>query len=316
MFESFYPGMSWTEHQATWPLAQHSRFVQAGGIHWHVQTLGSGPCMLLLHGTGSGSFSWRGLLPALAQHFRVVAPDLPGHVFTSRGPEGALSLPGMSEGLRALMLQLQLTPQVIVGHSAGAAIAAHMVLNVPSLARSTLIGLNPAWLPLPGVASWLFGPAAKLAAINPLSAWATAKMAAKPGAVAQWMARTGSTLDAPGLALYTRVLSNSGHVHGVLSMMAAWRLKPLASRLHEIRHSVFMAIGANDQTVPPSLADEACRQLPQAHKVIQTGLGHLAHEEDPDATVQHILRWCAQDMMGHVLPDCCDRPASLTGPDA
>jgi magnesium chelatase accessory protein len=187
MFERFYPSMSWAEHRPHWPHTQHSRFVKAGGIHWHLQMMGQGPCMLLLHGTGSGNFSWRGLLPTLAQHFTVLAPDLPGHAFTSRGPDGALSLPGMAEALRALTLQLQLTPQVIVGHSAGAAIAAHMALHMDSLARSTLIGLNPAWLPLPGVASWLFGPAAKLAALNPLSAWATAKMAAQPAAVAEWL---------------------------------------------------------------------------------------------------------------------------------
>jgi magnesium chelatase accessory protein len=232
------------------------------------------------------------LLPALAEHFTVLAPDLPGHAFTSRGPEGALSLPGMAEGLRALLLQLNLTPQVIVGHSAGAAIAAHMALHFESASRCTLIGLNPAWLPLPGVASWLFGPAAKLAALNPLSAWATAKLAAKPGAVAEWLSRTGSTLDAQGLDLYTRVLSDSGHVHGVLSMMAAWRLKPLAARLHEVRNPVFMHIGAQDQTVPPALADQACRLLPQAQQHVQAGLGHLAHEQDPQGTAQYILRCC------------------------
>jgi magnesium chelatase accessory protein len=290
MFEHFYPGMAWAEHQATWPHAQHSRFVQAGGIQWHVQQMGHGPCMLLLHGTGSGNFSWRGLMPALAEHFTVVAPDLPGHAFTSRGPEGALSLPGMAEGLRALMRQLQLTPQAIVGHSAGAAIAAHMAMHFDSTSRSTLIGLNPAWLPLPGVASWLFGPAAKLAALNPLSAWATAKLAAKPGAVAEWLSRTGSTLDAQGLDLYTRVLSDSGHAHGVLSMMAAWDLKPLARRLQEITAPVCMLIGDQDQTVPPALSHQACQRLAYAQVITQTGLGHLAHEEAPLETVQHILR--------------------------
>jgi len=294
MFESHYPGMVWAEHRAHWPHAEHSRFVQAGGIQWHVQILGQGPCLLLLHGTGSANFSWRGLLPELARHFTVVAPDLPGHAFTSRGGPQALSLPGMGEGLRALLLQLNLTPEVIVGHSAGAAIAAHMVLQHSSLARSTVIGLNPAWLPLPGLASWLFGPAAKLAALNPLSAWATAKMAAKPGAVAEWIARTGSTLDAQGLALYTRVLSDSGHVHGVLSMMAAWQLKPLSARLHAVRNPLFMLIGTQDQTVPPALADAACQLLPQAQQVRQAGLGHLAHEQDPAGTVQQILRWCAR----------------------
>ena len=295
MFNSFYPGMAWADHQSTWPHAQHSRFVQAGGIQWHVQQMGQGPCMLLLHGTGSGNFSWRGLMPALAEHFTVVAPDLPGHAFTNRGPEGALSLPGMAEGLRALMLQLNLTPQVIVGHSAGAAIAAHMALHFDSTSRSTLIGLNPAWLPLPGVASWLFGPAAKLAALNPLSAWATAKLAAKPGAVAEWIARTGSTLDAPGIELYTRVLSDSGHAHGVLSMMAAWDLKPLARRLHEITAPVCMLIGDQDQTVPPALSHQAYQRLAHAQVITQTGLGHLAHEEAPLETVQHILR-CDQTL--------------------
>ena len=254
--------------------------------------MGQGPVLLLLHGTGSGSFSWRGLMPWLAQHFTVVAPDLPGHAFTSRGPEGALSLPGMSDGVRALMLQLDLTPHAIAGHSAGAAIAAHMALQHERMKHSLLVGLNPAWLPLPGVASWLFGPAAKLAAINPLSAWATAKMAARPGAVAQWVARTGSTLDAAGLDLYTRVLSDSGHVHSVLSMMAAWRIKPLAARLSQLHHPVFMAIGAQDQTVPPALADEACRLMPQAQKWLQPGLGHLAHEQDPQGTAAQILHWC------------------------
>jgi magnesium chelatase accessory protein len=291
MYENLYPAMSWPEHLGTWPHAQDSRFVRAGAIDWHVQMRGQGPCMLLLHGTGSGNFSWRGLLPWLAEHFTVIAPDLPGHAFSSRGPEGALSLPGMSEGLRALMRQLDLTPQVIVGHSAGAAIGAHMVLHHNSLARSTLIGLNPAWLPLLGVSSWLFGPAAKLAQLNPLSAWASAKMAAQPGAVARWIERTGSTLDAQGLDLYKSVLSHSGHVHGVLSMMAAWRLKPLAARLQDLRNPVFMAIADNDQTVSPSLADDACQRIPHAQKIIQKGLGHLAHEQDPIGTAQWIVRF-------------------------
>jgi magnesium chelatase accessory protein len=143
------------------------------------------------------------------------------------------------------------------------------------------------------VASWLFSPAAKLAALNPLSAWATAKLAAKPGAVAEWLGRTGSRLDGQGLDLYTRVLSDSGHVHGVLSMMAAWRLKPLAARLQDMHNPVFMHIGAQDQTVSPALADQACRLLPQAQQHVQAGLGHLAHEQDPQAATTQILRWCS-----------------------
>ncbi|MFN7641076.1 MAG: alpha/beta fold hydrolase BchO [bacterium] len=291
MFEQFYPGMSWAQRPPDWPLAQHSRIIEAGGIAWHVQCLGDGPCMLLLHGTGSGNFSWRDLLPSLAQRYTVVAPDLPGHVYTSRGGRDSLSLRGMAEGLCQLMQQMELQPRVLVGHSAGAAVAAQMVLQDATLARAVLIGLNPAWLPPTGAAAWLFGPAATLAALNPLSAWVCARLAARPGAVSQLIASTGSTLDARGLDLYARVLSDPGHLHGVLTMMAQWRLSPLSDALQRLRNPVFIDVGARDQAVPPSLADEACRRMPQAVVRRREGLGHLAHEEDPQGTVQQILQW-------------------------
>lgn len=294
MYERFYPGMDWALHAAHWPLAAHSRFVDAGGIRWHVQVMGQGPVLLMLHGTGSGSFSWRGLIPLLAPHFTVVAPDLPGHAFSSRGPEGALSLPGMSEGLRALLLQLQLQPQALVGHSAGAAIAAHMALHHSALAGCTVVGLNPAWLPLNGAAAWLFTPIARLARLNPLSAWILARLAARPGVVEEAMQGTGSRLDAQGLALYRQVLTHSGHVHGVLSMMAAWQIRPLAQTLHRLSGPVFLHIGAQDQTVPAQQSDETLQRLPQARRVIVPGRGHLAHEEDPAATAAQLLDWLSQ----------------------
>ena len=292
MFDSLYPTMQWANYRSTWPHAQHSQFIQAGGIQWHVQIMGQGPVLLLLHGTGSGSFSWRGLMPLLSAHFQVIAPDLPGHAFTSRGPEGSLSMQDMSEGLRALLLQLNVTPSIIGGHSAGAAIAANMLLQQRALSQTQLIGFNPAWLPLPGLPSLIFRPAAKLAAINPVSAWATAKLASKPAMIEKSIVQTGSHLDAEGLALYQSVFSHSGHVHSVLNMMAAWQLDTLSKSLPQLQNKVSILVGMQDQTVPPSMAHEACKLMPQARVFEQHGLGHLAHEEDPAGTAQLILTHC------------------------
>ena len=290
MFDSLYPTMQWANYRSTWPHAQHSQFIQAGGIQWHVQIMGQGPVLLLLHGTGSGSFSWRGLMPLLSAHFQVIAPDLPGHAFTSRGPEGSLSMQGMSEGLRALLLQLNVTPSIIGGHSAGAAIAANMLLQQRALSQTQLIGFNPAWLPLPGLPSLIFRPAAKLAAINPVSAWATAKLASKPAMIEKSILQTGSQLDAQGLALYQSVFSHSGHVHSVLNMMAAWQLDTLSKSLPQLQNKVSILVGMQDQTVPPSMAHEACKLMPHARVFEQHGLGHLAHEEDPAGTAQLMLQ--------------------------
>ncbi|MBQ1767400.1 MAG: alpha/beta fold hydrolase, partial [Aquincola sp.] len=90
--------LHWARDGADWPHRAHSRFVHAGGLHWHVQVAGQGPVLLLLHGTGASSHSMAGLLPLLAERFTVVVPDLPGHAFTDALP-GSASLPAMSRAL-------------------------------------------------------------------------------------------------------------------------------------------------------------------------------------------------------------------------
>ena len=46
---------------------------------WYVEIAGPGPDLVLLHGLGASSFSWRHNRAQLARHFRVITPDLPGH---------------------------------------------------------------------------------------------------------------------------------------------------------------------------------------------------------------------------------------------
>ena len=85
--------------------------------------------LLLLHGTGAATHSWRDLAPLLARDFTIVAPDLPGHGFTQAPESDRLSLPAMARAVAALLKQLALAPELIVGHSAGVAIALRMVLD-------------------------------------------------------------------------------------------------------------------------------------------------------------------------------------------
>lgn len=121
-----------------------SRFVEAGGLRWHVQVMGSGPVALLLHGTGAATHSWRDFAPLLSRQFKVVAPDLPGHGFTGTPDADGMSLPGMARGVDALLQALGETPVLCVGHSAGAAILAQMSLT--GAAFAALVSLNGAFV--------------------------------------------------------------------------------------------------------------------------------------------------------------------------
>jgi magnesium chelatase accessory protein len=294
LWDALYPPMDWEANRATWPHTDHSRFVTVHGQIWHVQTFGSGPVLLLLHGTGASTHSWRDLVLPLAESHTVICLDLPGHAFSYWDTKKSNSLDHMASGLAALLNHLQVWPSVIVGHSAGAAVAAQLILQHTTLPVPTLIGLNPAWLPLTGLASWLFPPTAKLLALNPLSGVLFAKQAAKPSVVRNLLQSTGSHFDEAGLSYYQRLLQTPSHDRGVLAMMAAWRLNRLAQQLPQLSGPVFMLLGGNDRTIPASLAAQTMTLLPKTTSRTLAGLGHLAHEEAPDTVCEQIIEWVRQ----------------------
>lgn len=265
---------------ADWPNRASSRMVASGGLDWHVQIMGDGPTLLLLHGTGASTHSWRDLAPLLAPHFRVVAPDLPGHGFTASRGARTQSLPSMARAVAALLDTLGVSPVIVAGHSAGAAVAVRLALD-ESIAPRRLIALNGALTPFEGVAGRLLPGLAKALFLNPVTpryfAWS-----AHRDAVKRLLDGTGSTLDARGLALYERLMRNPSHINGALSMMAHWDLHALNRDLPNLCQPIDFIVAENDKTVPPRGARQLAARLPRARVHSVPELGHLAHEEAPD----------------------------------
>jgi magnesium chelatase accessory protein len=283
--------LDWQHDGSTWPHHECSQFVQVGNLRWHVQKMPGRrafPDLLLIHGTGASTHSWRALMPLLVGKFSVWAVDLPGHGFTSAGTPLQMSLPGMAQALAALLLAMDVQPQVLVGHSAGAAIAARLCLD-GWLKPEALFSLNGALLPLGGLSGLMFPPAAKLMAAMPFVPQLFALSAANPSAASRLIAGTGSSLDAEGTALYARLLRSADHAAGALSMMANWDLKALESKLPELKPALTLVIGSNDKAVPPAQARRVHRLLPKSSLFTLTGLGHLAHEEQPQSVAELLL---------------------------
>lgn len=272
--------LDWAKDGRDWPLHDASRFVAAGGPEWRVAILGEGPPALLIHGTGASGHSWRDMAPLLAARFTVIAPDLPGHAFTAGRPRGGLSLPGMAAALGALIEALEVNPALVVGHSAGAAIAARMALD--GRLRAPILGFGPALRPFPGVGAPLFGGLARILLLNPLAPRIFAHVARRPGETGRFLARsTGSHIDARGVALYERLFSSPAHCQGALEMMARWDgLADVARRLPELPVPLMIAHGANDSSIPLAAARAAAASCAAPLEVLH-GLGHLAHEERP-----------------------------------
>ena len=295
--------LQWDRDGIRWPHRQHSRFVQAAGLRWHVQqfesALPDAPTALLLHGTGASTHSWRGLAPLLAPHFKVVSLDLPGHAFTDMPPGGSnslqMSLPGMARAIGELLGVIEVSPTLMIGHSAGAAIAVRMALD-GNASPERILSINGALQPLGGLAGQVFSPVAKLMSALPFVPSLFSWQAAQPSVLQKLMNSTGSKLDAEGMALYGQLVSNPGHAAGALGMMANWDLPQLAIDLPRLKTALSLMVGSNDQTVPPRQAARMVALWPAAAAARQPqlttlpGLGHLAHEERPDLVASRILK--------------------------
>lgn len=281
-------GLLWEHDGIDWPNRKSSHFVHASELRWHYQRMGSGPVLLLLHGTGASTHSWRDVIPVLARHFSVVAPDLPGHGFTSTPRDRKLTLPVMAHTVESLLSMLGVEPAIVVGHSAGAAIAARMCLDEKITPRA-LVSLNGALLPLHGLAGMLFPPAARLLAANPLTPHLFAWRATDRKSVERLIDSTGSRIDAIGISLYHRLIRNHRHVAGVLAMMANWDLRALERDLPLLRPELTLVVGDRDQTVRPAESARVASLLPGARQICLPGLGHLAHEEKPQKVADIVL---------------------------
>jgi magnesium chelatase accessory protein len=275
----------WAREGRDWPNRDSSRFVFAAGFRWHVQVMGEGPPLLLLHGTGSATHSWRDLAPELAHRFTIIAPDLPGHGFTETPAGEGLSLPGMARSLAVLLEVLQVQPMVVVGHSAGAAVALRLILD-GRLHPAAAVSLNGALRPFPGAAGQIFPAMARLLFLNPFAQQAFAWRASAPGAVRRLIESTGSRIDERGLESYRALLSTTGHVAGALGMMARWDLEPLQADLGRLAVPVTFVVGDGDLAVPPQVSQEAQARSPGGVLIRLPGLGHLAHEEAPVRAAQ------------------------------
>jgi magnesium chelatase accessory protein len=272
----------WSREGADWPHRAASRFVAAAGLTWHLQEFGAAdaPVLLLLHGTGAASHSFRDLAPRLAGTHRVLVPDLPGHGFSDPLPAGRLSLPGMAAALAELLRVLGLSPRRVAGHSAGAAILVRMCLD-GALHPDRIVALNGALSPFPGAASLLFPVMARALFLNPLTprlfAWS-----ADRAAVERLIGGTGSRLDAAGVSYYRRLFAKPGHVRGALGMMANWDLAALERDLGRLAVPLLLVVGGNDRAIRPEDAFRLRDRLPGTRVELLRGLGHLAHEEDPE----------------------------------
>lgn len=261
-----------------WPHRGLSRHIACRPHRWHVQATGRGPTVLLIHGAGASTHSWRHLLPLLGADYHTIAVDLPGQGFTQWGTRTRSGLDAMATDMAALCRSEGWQPAALIGHSAGGAIALRLATLLPKPPRA-VIGINAALDGFEGVAGWLFPALARLLTLNPLIPHLFSRLSGSEVRVAALLASTGSTVDAAGQKYYRYLVNNPAHVDATLAMMAQWSLEGLLRDLPTIPTPCLLITGSKDRAVPPETSAKAARRMQDAQIHSVQGYGHLIQEE-------------------------------------
>jgi pimeloyl-ACP methyl ester carboxylesterase len=126
-----------------------SRTAEIGGAKLHYLTAGQGTPLILLHGFAETSLMWKPIMPALAERFTVIAPDLPG-IGDSDIPADGLDMKRAAIRIHDLARSLGVERAEVVGHDIGLMVAYAYAAQFP--AEVTKLVLMDAFLP--GVPGW------------------------------------------------------------------------------------------------------------------------------------------------------------------
>ncbi|RQZ65897.1 alpha/beta fold hydrolase [Burkholderia sp. Bp9004] len=120
------------------------RRIVAGGLDTNYHDVGDGPPVLLIHGSGPGVTAyanWRLTMPALAEQFRVIAPDMAGFGETERPRDYVYSMDHWVDHALGLLDALGVERAHVIGNSFGGALALALAIRAPErVGRLVLMG--------------------------------------------------------------------------------------------------------------------------------------------------------------------------------
>ncbi len=288
--------------------APPEEFVVAGGIKTHYVKKGeAGPAIVLVHGFGSCTYTWRHNIDALAARgFRVYAVDVKGFGLTAKPLDGRYDLAAFADHLLAFLDALRLERPILVGNSMGGAIVARVALLHPDRASGVvLVAAAPQ--------NFLARPAARADRAGP-PGWPApgtkadgAGMPGPPSAALSLKIRAALTrslitrravenglkaayhdpkfVTAEGVEVHFRTLFIEGAAEALLALVdttpgpAVEAAPPLSS----LKPPALIVWGRHDRVLPVAQADMFARELPAARKVIFEDSGHMPHEEESAA---------------------------------
>jgi pimeloyl-ACP methyl ester carboxylesterase len=259
------------------------QFVEIDGNLIHYVGAGQGDAVILLHGVGGSTFTYRYTIPELARYFRVVAVDLLGCGYSARPPKGDYRLSTQARMICDLMDRLGIDRASVIGHSMGGPVAMRMALSYPErVSRLVLVssatdevlrrGARPARLFRPFMT--VFGPAL----------WTNRRFR-------RWERRTAvhdpAHITDEVLEGHIRFSRMKGNMRAQSLTIAGWLSDPPFDSA-QLAQPALVLWGEHDRWLPLDGGRELAESIPGARLEVVPSAGHMVLEEQP-ATSNRVL---------------------------
>jgi len=277
-----------------------SKFIEVNGIEVHYKESAptSPTCnVILLHGFGASTFSWRDTILGLGERCRVVAFDRPGFGLTSRPMPGdwegdsPYSPTAQADLTVALMDELGMERAVVVGHSAGAGVAVLVAARHPERV-SGLVLEDPAVVAGGGTPGWI-APLLRTPQARRVGPLFLRRFAgAGSDSLIKGAYADPSLVTEPILAGYRKPLKAEDWDRGLWELTVAPRPDDPADALPTLKMPVLVIWGEKDTFVSPEDNRRTADLIPGAQAISLPEVGHIPHEEVPAAFETLIVASC------------------------
>jgi len=250
------------------------RFIEINGVNTHFTRQGTGEELLLIHGFGSSTYTWRSVVDSLAKDFEVDAIDLPGFGL-SQALNTTPTVEAYVDFINDFMQTLCIDDAVLMGNSFGGEIGWRFALKYPQRVRA-LILVDAAGYPhaSPTIFKLLRAPL-----LGEMIAGVNAKWIVRKN-LQQVFVDDNLVTDAVVDNYYYRLLKEGNRE----TALARARMKAdtLYKTLPQIRQPTLIIWGENDSWIPVEFARRFAADIPRAQLAILPNCGHVPQEEKPE----------------------------------
>ena len=274
--------------------------VREVSLHGHrivYRTAGSGPALLLLHGITSSAATWKDVIPQLAKHYTVIAPDLLGHGQSAK-PVGDYSLGAYASGVRDLLGLLGVETATVVGHSLGGGVAMQFAYLFPERCnRLVLVASGGLGREVSALLRAAALPGAEL--VLPLICAQPIRNAGN--AIGRFLHRVGMRPGTDVEEMWRGFSSLGGDearrafVHTLRTIVDVGGQRVSATdRLYLARHVPTLIVwGARDPVIPAKHGDAAHAAMPGSRFELFERAGHFPHRDEPERFTSVLLDFLA-----------------------